>query len=89
MLRRLALPLAATGEDEMLKGIDHRLNAEVLACLRAMGHGDMLIVVGHQLPGGFGRPRNGDRKAAADGEPDRRTGDRRDPVRAAAGHVRG
>ncbi|MFM7443037.1 MAG: RbsD/FucU domain-containing protein, partial [Tabrizicola sp.] len=28
----------------MLKGIDNRLNAEVLATLRAMGHGDVLIV---------------------------------------------
>ena len=28
----------------MLKGIDNRLNAEVLGCLRAMGHGDVLII---------------------------------------------
>ena len=42
--------LAATREDEMLKGIDHRLNAEVLACLRAMGHGDMLIVSDTNFP---------------------------------------
>ncbi len=28
----------------MLKGIDHRLNAEVLGCLRAMGHDDVLII---------------------------------------------
>jgi L-fucose mutarotase len=34
----------------MLKGIDHRLNAEVLACLRAMGHGDMLIVSDTNFP---------------------------------------
>ena len=34
----------------MLKGIDHRLNAEVLACLRAMGHGDMLIVADTNFP---------------------------------------
>ena len=34
----------------MLKGIDHRLNAEVLGCLRAMGHGDMLIVSDINFP---------------------------------------
>ena len=34
----------------MLKGIDHRLNAEVLRTLRAMGHGDMLIVSDTNFP---------------------------------------
>ena len=34
----------------MLKGIDHRLNAEVLGALRAMGHGDMLILVDTNFP---------------------------------------
>ena len=34
----------------MLKGIDNRLNAEVLHCLRAMGHGDMLIVADTNFP---------------------------------------
>ncbi len=34
----------------MLKGIDHRLNADVLHCLRAMGHGDMLIVADTNFP---------------------------------------
>jgi L-fucose mutarotase len=34
----------------VLKGIDHRLNAEVLACLRAMGHGDVLIVADGNFP---------------------------------------
>jgi L-fucose mutarotase len=34
----------------MLKGIDHRLNAEVLACLRAMGHGDVLIIADTNFP---------------------------------------
>lgn len=34
----------------MLKGVDHRLNAEVLGCLRAMGHGDMLIVADTNFP---------------------------------------
>lgn len=34
----------------MLKGIDHRLNADVLACLQAMGHGDMLIVADANFP---------------------------------------
>jgi L-fucose mutarotase len=34
----------------MLKGIDHRLNADVLACLRAMGHGDVLIVADTNFP---------------------------------------
>jgi L-fucose mutarotase len=34
----------------MLKGIDNRLNAQVLACLRAMGHGDVLIVADTNFP---------------------------------------
>jgi len=34
----------------MLKGIDPRLNAEVLYALRAMGHGDMLIVADTNFP---------------------------------------
>ncbi|MCB6177420.1 RbsD/FucU family protein [Rhodobacter sp. Har01] len=34
----------------MLKGIDNRLNAEVLACLRAMGHGDVLILADSNFP---------------------------------------
>lgn len=38
------------GGNAVLKGIDHRLNAEVLACLRAMGHGDVLIVADTNFP---------------------------------------
>jgi L-fucose mutarotase len=34
----------------VLKGIDNRLNAEVLAALRAMGHGDVLIVADTNFP---------------------------------------
>lgn len=34
----------------MLKGIDPRLNAEVLACLRAMGHGDTLVIADTNFP---------------------------------------
>lgn len=34
----------------MLKGIDPRLNAEVLGALRAMGHGDMLIIADTNFP---------------------------------------
>lgn len=34
----------------MLKGIDHRLNAEVLGCLRAMGHGDLIILTDVNFP---------------------------------------
>lgn len=34
----------------MLKGIDNRLNAEVLGALRAMGHGDYLVVVDTNFP---------------------------------------
>lgn len=34
----------------MLKGIDHRLNAEVLGALRAMGHGDMLVLCDLNFP---------------------------------------
>ncbi len=35
----------------MLKGIDNRLNAEVLGALRAMGHGDVLILADTNFPG--------------------------------------
>jgi L-fucose mutarotase len=34
----------------MLKGIDPRLNADVLRCLRAMGHGDTLIISDTNFP---------------------------------------
>ena len=34
----------------MLKGIDNRLNAEVLGALRAMGHGDVLILADTNFP---------------------------------------
>lgn len=34
----------------MLKGLDPRLNADMLGCLRAMGHGDMLIVADTNFP---------------------------------------
>jgi L-fucose mutarotase len=34
----------------MLKGIDHRLNADVLYALRAMGHGDYLILADTNFP---------------------------------------
>ena len=34
----------------MLKGIDPRLNAEVLYVLRAMGHGDALIIADTNFP---------------------------------------
>ncbi|NEY89386.1 RbsD/FucU family protein [Tabrizicola oligotrophica] len=35
----------------MLKGIDHRLNADLLQALRAMGHGDMLMLTDVNFPG--------------------------------------
>lgn len=35
----------------MLKGIDHRLNADLLHALRAMGHGDMLMLTDVNFPG--------------------------------------
>ena len=34
----------------MLKGIDSRLNAEVLFALRAMGHGDVLVIADMNFP---------------------------------------
>ncbi len=34
----------------MLKGIDPRLNAEILATLRAMGHGDVLTIADANFP---------------------------------------
>ncbi len=35
----------------MLKGIDNRLNADVLYVLRAMGHGDALVIADTNFPG--------------------------------------
>lgn len=34
----------------MLKGIDNRLTADVLHCLRAMGHGDLLVLSDTNFP---------------------------------------
>ena len=34
----------------MLKGIDHRLTADLLHCLRAMGHGDTLVIADTNFP---------------------------------------
>ena len=34
----------------MLKGIDPQLNADVLQCLRAMGHGDALVISDTNFP---------------------------------------
>ena len=34
----------------MLKGLDNRLNADVLYALRAMGHGDLLVVCDTNFP---------------------------------------
>ena len=34
----------------MLKGIDNRLNADVLYALRAMGHGDVLVICDTNFP---------------------------------------
>lgn len=34
----------------MLKGIDNRLNADVLGCLRAMGHGDVVVIADTNFP---------------------------------------
>ncbi len=34
----------------MLKGIDHRLNADVLAALRSMGHGDLVVIADTNFP---------------------------------------
>jgi L-fucose mutarotase len=35
----------------MLKGIDPRLNADILHALRAMGHGDTLVIADANFPG--------------------------------------
>ncbi len=34
----------------MLKGLDPRLNADLLHCLRAMGHGDVLVIADRNFP---------------------------------------
>jgi L-fucose mutarotase/ribose pyranase (RbsD/FucU family) len=34
----------------MLKGIDNRLNADVLYVLRSMGHGDALVIADTNFP---------------------------------------
>ncbi len=38
------------GDVRVLKGIDNRLNAEVLFALRAMGHGDALVIADTNFP---------------------------------------
>jgi hypothetical protein len=38
------------GRKDMLKGIDPRLNADVLYVLRAMGHGDVLVLADTNFP---------------------------------------
>jgi len=38
--------------DEMLKGLDPRLNADVLYALRDMGHGDVVIISDTNFPAG-------------------------------------
>jgi L-fucose mutarotase len=43
-------PVCDRRRNDVLKGIDPRLNADVLGCLRAMGHGDMLIVSDANFP---------------------------------------
>ncbi|MEL7026522.1 MAG: RbsD/FucU domain-containing protein [Pseudomonadota bacterium] len=57
----------------MLKGIDRRLSADVLHCLRAMGHGDMLILADSNYPAlatakdtVLGRPLSMDNLSVAD-----------------------
>lgn len=44
------MQIEAKRGDDMLKGIDHRLNAGVLGALRAMGHGDYIVVVDTNFP---------------------------------------
>ena len=58
----------------MLKGIDNRLNAEVLGCLRAMGHGDVLIVADTNFPSDSVARATVTGQSAADGESDLRRG---------------
>src|SRR6187549_436622 len=50
MLRERPTGAVSKGRTTMLKGIDPRLTADVLGCLRAMGHGDMLIVSDTNFP---------------------------------------
>ena len=72
----------------MLKNIDPLLNADVLYALRAMGHGDELILCDANFPAEFGGARDGARQAAADRRhraPARGAGD---PVGLSPRHVR-
>jgi L-fucose mutarotase len=46
----LRLPAQVEGGHTMLKGLDPRLNADVLFVLRSMGHGDMLILADTNFP---------------------------------------
>jgi L-fucose mutarotase len=46
----MAAGIVQRGETKMLKGLDPRLNADVLYALRAMGHGDFLIVADTNFP---------------------------------------
>ena len=48
----------------MLKGIHPLLNADVLQALRAMGHGDDLVIVDTNFPADFGCAPDTARQAA-------------------------
>ena len=73
---------------QMLKGIDNRLNADVLGSLRAMGHGDYLIVSDTNFPADTIARETTLGYAAAHGEPDRSRGRQRHPLGPAARYLR-
>jgi L-fucose mutarotase len=58
---------ALEGGDDMLKGIDPLLNADLLYVLRAMGHGDDLVIADANFPSETMATRKLIRMDAADG----------------------
>ena len=72
----------------MLKGIDPILNADVLYALRAMGHGDDLIIADTNFPSDFGGAADGARQAAPPRQRHRRPRRQGDPFGHAARRLR-
>ncbi len=56
----------------MLKNLDNRLNADVLYALRAMGHGDTLVIADTNFPADSDGPADRAGASPEDGEPDLR-----------------
>ncbi len=68
----------------MLRNFDNRLNADVIRALRAMGHGDDLVISDTNFPSDSVARQTVIGKAAAHGQSDRGRGRRSHPLGDAA-----